>query len=121
MIIFYDGKCPLCSKEMQQLKHADTRNQIVLEDINKDDFEDRYNYIKRQDAQAFLHGQSDSGEMLYGLDVTFAAWKAVGRHSWLKILQLPVIRFFADLGYWVFAKYRLQISSVLCKSSCGIK
>eukprot|EP00389_Voromonas_pontica_P015465 GDKH01024116.1.p1 GENE.GDKH01024116.1~~GDKH01024116.1.p1 ORF type:complete len:61 (+),score=13.54 GDKH01024116.1:103-285(+) len=39
MIIFYDGNCPLCVKEMDSLKRADTHNKIILEDINKDDFE----------------------------------------------------------------------------------
>ena len=39
MIIFYDGNCPLCAKEMQSLKRADKENKITLEDINKDDFE----------------------------------------------------------------------------------
>lgn len=121
MIIFYDGNCPLCAKEMQLLKRADIYNKIKLEDINNNDFEQRYSYIKRQDAMAFLHGQRDTGEMIYGLDVTFAAWQTVDRHSWLKILQLPILRFGADIGYWLFAKYRKQITRFFCKSSCGIK
>ena len=121
MIIFYDGNCPLCVKEMNSLKRADTHNKIILEDINKDDFEQRFSYIKRKNAMAFLHGQRDNGEMIYGLDVTFAAWQTVGRHSWLKLLQLPGIRFIADLGYRLFAKYRRQITRICCQSSCGIK
>lgn len=88
MIIFYDANCPLCTKEMRLLKEADKHNKIALEDINTDDFEQRFNHIKRQDALAFLHGQQDNGEMIYGLDVTFAAWQTVGRHKWLKVLQL---------------------------------
>ncbi|WP_140394327.1 thiol-disulfide oxidoreductase DCC family protein [Pseudoalteromonas sp. A601] len=121
MIIFYDGNCPLCAKEMRSLKRADVHNKIKLEDINKDDFESRYSYIKRKDAMAFLHGQRDNGEMLYGLDVTFAAWQSVGRHTWLKLLQLPIIRFCADVGYWLFAKYRKQVTTLFCTTRCGIK
>lgn len=121
MIIFYDANCPLCTKEMRLLKEADKHNKIALEDINTDDFEQRFNHIKRQDALAFLHAQQDNGEMIYGLDVTFAAWQTVGRHSWLKLLQLPGIRFIADLGYRLFAKYRRQITRIFCQSSCGIK
>lgn len=121
MIIFYDANCPLCTKEMRLLKEADKHNKIALEDINTDDFEQRFNHIKCQDALAFLHGQQDNGEMIYGLDVTFAAWQTVGRHKWLKVLQLPGIRFFAAQGYKVFAKYRTTIAHSLCKSACGIK
>ncbi|MEH6394265.1 thiol-disulfide oxidoreductase DCC family protein [Pseudoalteromonas sp.] len=121
MIIFYDANCPLCAKEMRLLKKADKHNKIALEDINAGDFEQRFNHIKRQDALAFLHGQQDNGEMIYGLDVTFAAWQTVGRHKWLRVLQLPGIRFLADQGYKVFAKYRTTIAGSLCKSACGIK
>lgn len=111
MIIFYDGDCPLCNTKMQQLKQADTHNLITLEDINAADFETRFSYIKRADALAFLHGKRNNGEMIYGLDVTFAAWEIVGKHSWLKIFKLPGIRFIADLAYWVFAKYRKSPSA----------
>jgi predicted DCC family thiol-disulfide oxidoreductase YuxK len=121
MIIFYDGNCPLCAKEMQSLKRADEENKITLEDINKEDFEHRFSNIKRADAMGYLHGQLDNGEMIYGLDVTFAAWQTVGKHAWLKIFQLPIIRSLADVGYWLFAKYRLQITSVVCSSNCRIK
>jgi predicted DCC family thiol-disulfide oxidoreductase YuxK len=74
-----------------------------------------------------LHAQNAAGEMIYGLDVTYAAGKTVGKHRWLKILRLPVIRIFADLAYKLFAKYRQPISRVLmpstvCESdSCSIK
>ena len=121
MIIFYDGNCPLCAKEMQSLKRADKENKITLEDINKEDFEHRFSNIKRVDAMGYLHGQLDNGKMIYGLDVTFTAWQTVGKHAWLKIFQLPIIRSLADAGYWLFAKYRLQITAVVCKSNCRIK
>jgi len=115
MIVFYDASCPLCSTEMQQLKQADKHDQISLEDINTAGFEARFTHIKREDARAFLHGQKNSGEMLYGLDVTFTAWDLVGKHTWLKVFKLPGIRFIADLAYWLFAKYRMPISACYAK------
>jgi len=115
MIVFYDANCPLCSTEMLKLKQADMHNQISLEDINATDFETRFKYIKREEARSYLHGQQSSGEMLYGLDVTFAAWDLVGKHSWLKVFKLPGIRFIADLAYWLFAKYRMPISACYAK------
>lgn len=127
MIIFYDASCPLCNAEMQQLKKADINQKIALEDINAADFDIRFPHIDKNRAMNILHAQDDAGEMIYGLDVTYAAWKTVGKHRWLKILRLPVIRLFADLGYTLFAKYRQPISRVLmpntvCESDrCSIK
>lgn len=113
MIIFYDALCPLCTAEMQYLQKADTQQQIILEDLNAQDFNMRFPQIDKEKAMSLLHAQTDTGEMLYGLDVTYQAWKTVGKHRWLKILRLPGIRFFADAGYTFFAKYRQPISHFL--------
>jgi predicted DCC family thiol-disulfide oxidoreductase YuxK len=127
MIIFYDANCPLCNTEMQHLKQADPLQQIVLEDLNAADFSVRFPLINKEKAMALLHAQIPSGEMIYGLDVTYQAWKTVGKHRWLIILRLPVIRIFADLAYTFFAKHRQSISRFLmpntaCNNNqCGIK
>ncbi|MGK0249514.1 MAG: putative DCC family thiol-disulfide oxidoreductase YuxK [Oleispira sp.] len=127
MIIFYDARCPLCNAEMRQLKKADVKEQIILEDLNATDFSVRFPAIDKTSAMAILHAQNQAGDMIYGLDVTYQAWKTVGKHRWLFILRLPVIRIFADMGYTFFAKYRQSISRFLmpntpCEGdSCGIK
>ncbi|MBQ4799126.1 DUF393 domain-containing protein [Pseudoalteromonas sp. MMG006] len=113
MIIFYDGNCPLCSTEMTKLKQADTANNIKLEDLNAPDFNERYSYVDKDKAMTHLQAQTNSGEMIYGLDVTYQAWKTVGKYTWLKIFRLPVIRFFADCGYLFFARYRHSLSRLL--------
>lgn len=127
MIIFYDGNCPLCSTEMQQLKHADVNNKILLEDINAPDFSDRFGYIDKDKALKILHAQLPSGEIIYALDVTYQAWKIVGKHRWLKIIRLPIICTLADWGYLFFAKHRHFISRLFMPNTkcsagrCSIK
>jgi len=113
MIIFYDGNCPLCSTEMQHLKRADSKNQIQLEDLNSTDFNIRYPYVNKTKAMGVLQAQNNAGKMIYGLDVTYQAWKTVGKYPWLKIIRLPIIRFFADAAYLFFAKRRHTISRFL--------
>jgi predicted DCC family thiol-disulfide oxidoreductase YuxK len=127
MIIFYDGNCPLCNAEMQHLKQADKQQQIVLEDLNAEDFSGRFPHINKDKAMATLHAQAQTGELIYGLDVTCQAWQAVGKHRWLVILRWPIIRYFSDLAYTFFAKYRQPISRFLMPNSpchgnqCSIK
>lgn len=113
MIIFYDGNCPLCNTEMQHLRRADASNKIALEDLNAEDFSQRFPHIDINKAMNILHAQTSTGEMVYGLDVTYLAWRTVGKYPWLKIIRLPIIRFFADHAYTFFAKYRHPISRFL--------
>ncbi|MFT6113974.1 MAG: putative DCC family thiol-disulfide oxidoreductase YuxK [Glaciecola sp.] len=127
MIIFYDARCPLCNAEMKQLKKADVKEKITLEDLNATDFSERFPNVDKNSAMAILQAQNQAGDMIFGLDVTHQAWKTVGKHRWLFILRLPVIRIFADMGYRFFAKYRQPISRLLmpntpCEdNSCSLK
>ncbi len=110
MKVFYDGDCPLCAKEMLSLKRHDHNQRIQLIDIQKGDFSRNYPGIDKQQALSILHGQTDDGKMYYGLDVTYLAWSAVGKHRWLKLLRIQPIKWFADRAYLLFAGNRNRIS-----------
>ena len=112
LTIFYDAQCPLCDAEISQLKAYDNQQQLSFEDINAPDFSQRFAHIDKLKANRILHGQLNTGEMIFGLDVTCMAWKTVGKHRWLTVLRWPVIRWFADLAYLLFARYRNVISSL---------
>lgn len=119
LTIFYDGQCPLCVREMKQLKRLDQHNQIAFEDILADDFRERFPQIPVPEANRILHGINEHGEMLYGLDVTHAAWSLVGR-GWLTApLRWPLIRWVADKIYLYFARNRYTISKIFTgKARC---
>ena len=51
--------------------------------------------------------------MLLGLDVTAMAWGLTGKHCWVKLLRLPLIKPVADKTYLAFAKNRYRISYLL--------
>ena len=118
LIIFYDGACPLCAKEMQSLKRHDVNNRICLEDVHQSDFEKRFPNIRIEQALSILHGQYN-GELLYGLDVTYRAWSLVGKKWRVAWLRWPVIRYFADKAYLFFAKHRMKISSLFTSKRCN--
>jgi len=113
LTLFYDSYCPLCATEMDQLRELDKQQRLRFEDIHAADFAERYPDIDPQAADRILHARYADGRMIYGLDVTHQAWKLVGKHRWIAILRWPVIRWFADIGYRFFARYRYGISFVL--------
>ena len=112
LTVFFDGFCPLCVREMGQLRHKDHRGLLRLVDIHAEDFSLEYPHINKESANRILHAQQANGEMLYGLDANCKAWELVGR-KWLKVLRWPGVRLVADLGYWIFARYRYKISFLL--------
>ncbi|GIU51452.1 MULTISPECIES: thiol-disulfide oxidoreductase DCC family protein [Shewanella] len=125
--IFYDSACPLCSNEMQQLKKHDRLHKIELADLNQEGFEQKYPHIDLAVANSILHAETNTGEILRGLDVTAKAWALTGKHKWIQLLRLPCIKPFADVAYRGFAKNRYKISYLLtgqqrCETgSCNLK
>jgi len=98
---------------MKCLKKSDSTQKIVLEDIHAAGFSTRFPQIDKDKAMAVLHAQTKDGEFIYGLEVTYQAWKIVGKHRWLKITRFPFIKPLADYCYLFFAKYRPFISRIL--------
>lgn len=111
--LFFDSRCPLCVEEMHALAGFDQSRQLEFVDIHQPHFAQQYPHIDPVQANRKLHGQYASGELVVGLDATAAAWQLVGKHQWLQALRWPVIRWLADGAYWVFARNRYRISSLL--------
>ncbi|MFN3237851.1 MAG: thiol-disulfide oxidoreductase DCC family protein [Pseudomonadales bacterium] len=110
LTLFYDGYCPLCVAEMTQLAELDKHNRLDFADIQTEDFTTQYPHIDPTAADRVLHAQFEDGTMLYGLDVTYQAWKLVDKKPWLVVLRWPVVRWFADAAYLFFARNRYTIS-----------
>jgi len=113
LILFYDGHCPLCVKEIALLRQRDHRGLLQLEDIHAPDFCERYPQLDPLEAEKILHGLDASGQWLRGLDVTVKAWQLVNHHRWLGMTRWPLIRPVADMAYRFFARHRKTIARLL--------
>jgi predicted DCC family thiol-disulfide oxidoreductase YuxK len=121
LTLFYDGFCPLCVAEMTRLQRLDVKQKLCFVDIQSPDFAERYPHLDYERVNARIYGQLDNGELITGLDVTYLAWKLVGKGWVYAPLRWPVIRWFADAVYVFFARYRYQISFVLTgKKRCQL-
>ena len=112
LIIFYDSTCPLCAKEMRALQAYDTTNKLRLLDLHSEEYASHYGHVNFDEAMRILHAQQN-GKVLKGLDVTAAAWRAVGKKQWVQLLRWPIIRWFADRAYVLFADNRYRLSWML--------
>ena len=116
LTIFYDSYCPLCVKEMRHLKKLDGGKKLNLVDVHNASFSNTYPEISPQAALTKLHGylfQQQEKHLITGLDVTYHAWRMVGRGWLIAPLRWPVIRWFSDRAYLWFARHRNTISEKL--------
>ncbi|MEQ9568422.1 MAG: thiol-disulfide oxidoreductase DCC family protein [Porticoccaceae bacterium] len=119
LTVFYDGSCPICVKEMNQLKHWDVNSQLHLVDVLNEQIKEKYPHIDPVEAMRILHAETDDGKLLLGLDANVAAWQQVNRKSWLAILRWPLIKPLADMAYLFFARNRYTISRIFTGESCN--
>jgi predicted DCC family thiol-disulfide oxidoreductase YuxK len=113
LTLFYDGYCPLCLAEMSKLREYDKQGLLSFVDIHETDFALHFPLLSWQELNARIHGQLADGRLISGLDVTYLAWKLVGKGWVYAPLRWPIIAWLADRAYLFFARYRYQISYLL--------
>lgn len=119
LTVFYDGSCPICVQEMNQLKQRDANNSLHLVDVLNEQIMEKYPHINSEKAMRILHAETGDGKLLLGLDANVAAWRQVNGKPWLTILRWPLIRPLADMAYLFFARKRYAISRIFTGASCN--
>jgi predicted DCC family thiol-disulfide oxidoreductase YuxK len=105
--IYYDGLCPLCSREIEHYKKADSLSSLKFIDIAQADFDASNLGINPLRLQKVFHVRHPEAGWLTGVDAFVAIWDRLGIFRPLAwAARQSLIRPVMDLGYKVFAKIR---------------
>ena len=107
--LLYDGQCPFCRLEVEWLQRRDRRARLAAIDIAADGFDAAAFGLTAADVHARLHGVRADGVVVEGMAAIRAAWAAAGLGWAMAWTGWPPLRWFADLGYRVFARYRVPL------------
>jgi len=102
--LFYDGQCPLCSKEMARLEQIKGAG-LVLQDIHALDSANLP--ASKEQLLKVLHLERQ-GQMITGIDANIAAWEHTGFGALWRILRWPLIKPIARAAYkgWASRRYK---------------
>lgn len=117
--VFYDGGCPLCRREMDLLKRWDRRRQIRFSDINDQTFSPQIVGKTHEELMARLHGRLPDGTWLEGVEVFRRLYATVGFGPIVWLTRFPVLSPLLDIGYAIFARHRLRLTSRCTAESCS--
>lgn len=107
--VFYDGACPLCSREIAMLRRLDgKRGRIAFTDIAAKDFAPASYGTTMDDLMARIRGRLPDGTWVEGVEVFRRLYGAVGFGPFVWLSRLPGVSQALDVGYEVFAKNRLK-------------
>ena len=108
-MMFYDGGCPLCSREVAHYQRLDSKSRIVWIDIHANPRAVDSIGVKYEDAMARLHVRDGAGEIQTGVWAFAAVWDALPYYRWLaRILRALRLIPALDVAYTRFARWRLR-------------
>lgn len=109
IIVLYDDLCPLCEKEIRFYKSRVTPNKFLWKKISKEnDFISECQFT-RKDALKYLHVRDNNDKWHRGVSGFIIIWRQMRYFKLLAILvNVPLVKQFAEILYWVFAKWRFK-------------
>jgi predicted DCC family thiol-disulfide oxidoreductase YuxK len=111
--IFYDGACPLCSREIEHYRRQDRAARLVPVDISVPGFDPGPFGIPLSAFTFELHAIDQAGQIYRGVEAFRAIWQAfpdsTGYRALATVVALPVINPLARLGYRLFARVRPRL------------
>ena len=104
--VYYDGLCPLCSREIEHYRRRAVGSVIQFVDIAGADFSAAAHGIDGHRMHKTLHVRIGA-EVRTGVDAFIAIWDAIPDYRWLaRWARLPGVRQGLAVGYAVFAAVR---------------
>jgi len=103
--LYYDGQCPLCNAEVQELRQV---RGATLRTVDIHQAGSAADLPEREALLRTLHLRRADGSWEYGADANVAAWEGTARWRWLRMLRWPLLRWPVDLVYALWARLRYR-------------
>ncbi len=114
--VFFDGSCPLCTKEIALYRRLDTRQKVDWCDVSEP-AQAAVLPLPREVLMARFHVQPISGgEPLSGARAFLELWRHIPGWRWLSRLRyVPGVPTLLELSYLVFLRVRPSIQRVFAR------
>ena len=118
--VFFDGACPLCTREIRLLQRLDrTSARIRFTDIAHPGFDPSVVGLEWETLMRRIHGRLPDGEIIDGVEVFRRLYSAVGLGPLVSLSRLPGVRGLLDWAYERFATNRLKWTG-RCTDACEV-
>lgn len=110
LVLYFDGRCPLCVAEIRRLGARNTRHRLAFVDIAEPGFDPAPLGVDLPALNRELHARLPDGRMLTGVESILAAYTLVGRGWLVWPLRVPAVRDALAPLYRRFARNRHAVS-----------
>lgn len=118
--VYFDGLCPLCSREIELYRRRPGAERICWIDITLPGFDAIQEGLDPKRVHARFHVKATSGEVLEGVDAFVEIWRTLPSLQTLaRLASLPGVRPLLRLGYAVFARIRPYLPRKVRSLECA--
>lgn len=118
--VYFDGACPLCTREVGFLRRRDKHNRISFTDIAAPSFDPSSSGKTMDELMAEIHARLPDGTMIKGVEVFRRLYSAIGLGPIVALTRLPIVSQGLDVAYRVFAKNRLRFTGRCHDNACSV-
>ncbi|MCA9258862.1 MAG: DUF393 domain-containing protein [Planctomycetales bacterium] len=116
--VFYDGECPLCTREIRLLQRLDRRRRIRFTNVAHETFEAASYGLTMREFMDEIQGRLRDGSWITGVEVFRQLYSAVGFGALVRATRLPGAAHALNLGYRLFARNRLRLTGRCAGGTC---
>ena len=123
-IVFYDGGCPLCRREIAHYRRIDSAGRLQWTDAASDTGILARHALTQDQAMAGLHVLDSNGDWQRGIDAFLVIWQQLPGYRWLaKLVTVLRLRHPLEFFYQHFAawRYRRRCAAGSCTTSPGTR
>ncbi|HUO08688.1 MAG TPA: DUF393 domain-containing protein [Phycisphaerae bacterium] len=121
--VFYDGACPVCSREVGVYRKRDAAGRIEWVDIAAAGFDARGYGLDERRVREVMHARTADGRVVTEVGAFVEIWRALPGSWWtgflLGILRVPGVMWAAGVCYRGFARNRHRLTR-RCAESCEV-
>ena len=115
--VYYDGLCPLCSREIDHYRGMEGSDALEFKDIMRKDFSAEREGLNPKRVHDVMHVRAANGELRTGVDAFVEIWSVLPKMRWLvPWARRTPIKQLLKTGYVGFAKIRPFLPRKACSS-----
>ncbi len=97
--VFFDGDCPLCTKEIAMLRRLDRKERIRFTDIADPEFRAAAYDTDQDSFMEKIRGRLPDGTWIEGVEVFRRLYSAVGFRPIVALTRIPGVSHLLDAAY----------------------
>ena len=110
LTVYFDGKCPICRREIDLMKMLNRKERLQFIDFSNSSYHPTDHGLNQCDLGRVIHACWSDGILITGVDVFREMWEAIGLGFLARLSRRPLINTLLVKAYAWFAKNRLRLT-----------